>query len=569
LVPRIPTGSAILLDNSGLLAVGLGIADYFRRELDCDPVDVPSVEARDFYDEDPGLIATRLQTDARLERPVVIVSSIVSSGRSLDAMSRACRDAGFVDVQSLILFGADGTASTDEPVHMLAMDLTREDANDCRSCTEDRKPVVRIRRSTGLVEVSALVTKARITMSAGAQAASFFSRYAEVDGVVSVHKDQHDSRRHHVIDISVSTLVAEPAFAQRVESSLSPHAGRRVVVLHPEHDDAEALASLVGRVLDAIAIIRCDPTSLGQLAVEERQALADAELILVVDDVAITGTRMRQYRAHLNLHHIVDGKGIPEVGAFVGVLRPSSGDRREAILDLGDRPTRLLFAEELILPDWREPDCPWCHEYEQLRRARVARGSLMDARKSQLEKGGLTTELFLPFNVEQGPGSHGQLLGMFDPEVADPGDPMDLGPRSVFGELRDESQVFVAVASALQFMRDHADNNALSETYTSPISRVLAPDFYVSGRFYAPVILCSILRAARRFDLRATAIEPKLRQAVGERFSDLPAIRAEMLYAMYRGVLPMPTEAADRAMISEMDSSVSAFFRWFGGSATR
>jgi hypothetical protein len=221
--------------------------------------------------------------------------------------------------------------------------------------------------------------------------------------------------------------------------------------------------------------------------------------------------------------------------------------------------------EELLLPDWREPDCPWCLELKQLEAARVPVGSLLAERRERLRAGGLTEGLFLPFSGGTRPVGLGDVFGDGaggDDNRADGDSAMQLGPRSVFGPLRDESQVFVAVASALQNMRDAEQRNganALSEAYTSPISRVLAPDFYLSGRFYAPVILCSILRAARRFDLRATAVEVALRREVGERYADIAAVRAEVLYAIARGILPLPSEAGNQHMIEDMDQSVRSF----------
>jgi len=567
IVPQVPLQSTILLDSPGLLGVGLGIADYFRVELDCPSDMVPTVEARDYYGEEPALIACRLQSAANSDRPVVILSSIVSSGNSLDAMGSACADAGFEDVSSVVLFGGKGSDADSTPIQMLTMDLTSQPDDVCTSCLEERKPVVRIRRSTGLVEVSALIARARVTQSAGSLAADFFSRYRLYPGVVSVHNDQHDFRRHHVIDISLRTLAATPEFRSRCEAKLEPLRGRTVTVLHPAHDDARALATLVKEYSNAGVIIECNPALLGELSASEREGIRTADLVLVVDDVALTGSRLRQYRAFLNLYGLVDGAGRPEIGSFVGVLRPSSTDRRAAIMDMVDRPTGLLFAEELLLPDWRGPDCPWCAELRQIESMRIPRGSLLERRHSQLAAGGLTSELFIPYSSNDRPEAHGPLLGDADDteDIIDTGmsrDAMDLGPRSVFGDLQDESQIFVAISSALQVMRDRErkqQDNSLSETFTSPISRVLAPEFYLTGRFYAPVVLCSILRGARRFDLRAAAIEPALRQAVGERFVDLPALRGELLYAMARGVLPRPSEIAEPETRHGMDQSIRGF----------
>jgi hypothetical protein len=233
----------------------------------------------------------------------------------------------------------------------------------------------------------------------------------------------------------------------------------------------------------------------------------------------------------------------------------------------------LRSVEEMLLPDWQAADCPWCIELDQLASSPIEEGSLLWARRellrSSVHSSGLEHDLFIPWSPAHTFGhAEGEVLPP-PMEAALAGlavDELELGPRSVFGNLRTEAQVFVAVASAVQELRANGTPDSpgagLSESFTSPISRVLTPESYLSGRYYAPVILGSILRATRRFDLRATAIESRLRQQVGERLSDpASAARAEILYAIGAGQLPRPSELADPEVMSGGDPSVLEFLR--------
>jgi hypothetical protein len=371
-----------------------------------------------------------------------------------------------------------------------------------------------------------------------------------------------------------------------------------VVLLHPSHQGARAVAELTSDLLQergfGVTVVESDPHALRHLDSQDSATIRQARTLLIVDDVAITGSRLRRYRMWLNMRHLVNELGMPEVGAVLGVLRAASPERVESISNMVDRPDLLITVERLTLPDWGQDECPWCEELKRIRRYGAGRGSLMEERAQALQRGGLIRDLFLPVSrgvtagaildefsrqpsveearivelLSQGIGEQELLenLQEFKAEDHRGREALELGPRSIFGPLQTEAQVFTAVASSLQTLRSwerHPDRkkqgSSLSESFSSPIARVLAPEYFVSGRYYAPIVFASVLRAARRFDIRATAIEGRLRTAVGERFADHDVIRPEMLYAMARGLLPRPTESAIRDHQTGIDESVAEF----------
>jgi hypothetical protein len=587
--PQVVSGEIIVVDNPTLLATGFGISDYVRREIEIDGKFVPLVEARDFYGEQAATLAARLEAVAGgTSRPVVVLSSIVSTGRSLDALREACAEAGFTDVRDLVIFGDATNSSTPPALHQLPIDLSKHAAAECSYCHDEQLPVVRIRPETNLVEVSALVRESSLTLNAAAQVRDFFERYAEYEDVVMVHRDQHDSRRHHVIDFAVEALCDVPVFRTRLYARLREHQGKTAVVLHPQHAGARRIATEVAQFL-GLRRIEADPLQLGQLPDTARAVIRSCELLLVADDVSVTGSRLRQYRSQLNATRLIDFAGMPAVGAVFGVLRPASSARRQGIVDMVDRGPNgplLVAVEEVLLPDWFTPDCPWCREFEILSRVSIPAGTLLADRRDHLRQArrssGLIRDLFLPwapqmtFRVQGGellpPTADDEILTLaslgLNPDDAHGTDTLDLGPRSVLGELRTEAQVFVAVAATVQTLRDaeskRGAQNALSETFTSPTSRVLRPEHYMSGRFYAPVIVGSILRACRSFDLRATAVDRRLADQVNERMADSPAIRAEMLFAMARGLLPRPGAVRDASLLDLCDDSVRSALEQLG-----
>lgn len=569
--PKIPKHAVILVDNPSLLAAALGTADYLRRELSYTEDEAPVVESRDYYGESATYVATRIAKLApNTLRRVVVLSSIVSTGNSVRDLSVACTQAGYPSVYQLPIFGTiDHPIELEPPLHVLPFSFDRT-SGECRYCIDEQIPVVRIGGDNNLVEVTALCREATVNMPAAKQAREFFDRYSSDEMLVSVHRNQHDNRRHHMIDVDISRLLAESSglrsvFIDRLHESLVKFQGIRCVVVHPDHEQAAELAKASGQFLDC-PVICADPTEIANLPDWQRTELTAAACIVLVDDVCISGSRLRQYRKSLNAARVISEAGFPAVGAVFGLMRPPTEIARRHIVEMIDFSGTVQlasFVEELLLPDWPAQNCPWCEELAAIERATPEVGTLLETRARMLRESeqGLTTELFLPWNSVAFPKT-APLVPEDEPE-SHQGE-RELGPRSIFGDLKTEAQVFVAVACAIQNLRSwsevavlgETERKGLSESFSSPIARVLSPESYLSGRYYAPVILASILRAARRFDLRATVIEPRVRKRLGERLRDTQTHRAELLYAIGTGKLPTPSEVTDPDLKVGIDESI-------------
>ncbi len=143
-----------------------------------------------------------------------------------------------------------------------------------------------------------------------------------------------------------------------------------------------------------------------------------------------------------------------------------------------------------------------------------------------------------------------------------------MGRAEIFGANLTDAQLFASVASAIQKLRN---GKKLSERSQYPLSRVLDPHLYFSGRFYANRIVACILRAARRRDLRTVDIESVLRRAAGERLMEAESLelRAELILAMAQGKLPWPEEISRAVVLTEVDHPIREFAHWLHKDGSR
>jgi hypothetical protein len=240
----------------------------------------------------------------------------------------------------------------------------------------------------------------------------------------------------------------------------------------------------------------------------------------------------------------------------------------------------LCWAERIMLPDWRETECPWCDELVLLKRFK--RSSEMSpaldrrlARMADVSRG-LSRELFLPWNSNEAMAGLTADSWLTEDAWSEAAKQVDidfrgeeayrfgesydfeeLGTGSIFGECG-EIELFVSVASALERLRH---DRHLNEVFTVPVAKVLDPFLYFTGRFYAQAIVASLLRCARRHDLRTTKYEPALRRAVGERLTEFESrmVRPELVFAIARGVLPAPSELGLNEVLEGADVGVRNF----------
>ena len=330
-----------------------------------------------------------------------------------------------------------------------------------------------------------------------------FFRHYKGSEAIRIHRNAYDSRgqklRHHAFDIDVESLLTKPRFLKRFRQRLRDLQPPSLVVV-PSHDAGKQLGEEAVRFLAAtngqspqlIAHPDLDPRD---QSLRKVFTGTDTQTgILILDDVSTTGQRLSRFQAHLRAWNFCG-----HISYLVGVARPDDKQAwsdRVRNLRPGEHGHQndVECVEEIVLPNWREDECPWCIEYGWLSdviRAEGLCGASLDlvlARQQLLgtaaDDEGLTDEvLWIPQEQSRPTITRGSI---FLPHVG-----------------AAEADVVASVAGAIQRMRtDPAETQRLSADFPQP--RLLSPHNYLgpSPRFNDLILGMAILRSARRAELR-------------------------------------------------------------------
>jgi hypothetical protein len=548
LQPHVADRSIVLLDSGTIISLALNLDRYAHQSgFSRSPLTV--IECQRSYNQGDALLHDRLSTlvESESEAPrALILSSVVSSGQLAANMVDLAQGAGIEDIDGIGIYGSE---SAPGEVLCRPPDLGQHWPGD--SCPI-KTPTLPVAPSNYLLELTLQPQRTAIRVPNASQAWEFFDRYRGKDCLL-VHRDQHDRDRHHMIHVDAGRLARTDAFKPRLEQRLEdmPEID---VVLCPDHPAAIELANQVKNLLGT-EIVVADETELRHPPLEDEEKLKASRRILVVDDVVITGTRIRGYRHFLRGCDYLSGDS-PEIHLLVGVARTSDNTALQGIGDMVDVPDRFHPVENLLLPNWDHSDCPWCWEAQLLEKvaSSLPQSDRLSERIQALEDTGhgLRSDLFLPWSQ----GGERLPIGTWE-----------LGPGSVF-HADTQAEMFAAVASAIQSLRSAGD---LRERPTYPIAYVFNPSHWLTGRYYDPAITAAILRGSRRHDLRTAYVDPELLKALEGRLREEASreLRGEILLAMGRGHLPAPPEltgengaladpTADRAIVAMLRSAFGA-----------
>lgn len=518
LLPGLMKCSVIVLDSWTIMSLGLHASRY-AAQIEGSALAHMAVECRQRYDEPSEQLQSRLVGLANeTENPsALVVMSVSSTGASKEGLVKTCRDSGFLTVKDVSVFA--GTDQSGEAFCVIDDVATHWAESQCPRC-EVGSSRVRVMRDTYLLDLAATVRKdIAIRVNQIRQGTRFFERYAGL-GAISVHRNQEDDERHHMIHVNVGALLRSKAFLDQLDAELA-EVQEVDLVLCPDHIDGCGLARLVAEKLQ-IPWIAANPERLLDITGEDDQRLREARRVLVVDDIVMTGTRLRRYRNALHRRGIADDF---QLHFLAGVARPESIRALKGISDYTHDPDRFHHVELLLLPNWGVEECPWCLEKDLLRRYGsqvVDDTAALAERQRRLADvtGGLSDALFLEWLAGSPP----------------PTSPWQLGPDSVF-RAQTEPELFASICNALQVLRS---DELLNERFTLPVAKNLDRHLTISGRFYDSAITACLLRATRRHDLRSTATDPALEKEVNERLKDAPhvALHGELLFALARRHLP-------------------------------
>ncbi|MGH9800631.1 MAG: hypothetical protein ACRD82_09725, partial [Blastocatellia bacterium] len=149
----------------------------------------------------------------------------------------------------------------------------------------------------------------------------------------------------------------------------------------------------------------------------------------------------------------------------------------------------VSYVEKVILPDWMENECPWCKEEEALATLLNEDNRLGQAQNALNRR----RNLLVSIKEDQ---------GLKDNALWCVGDKPRLTPNSIFLEHNNETEadVIVAVAAALQQMRNSKDEkNKLETAY--PHITVIDSEDYLGDTFSDNILRLAIIRVAKRSEL--------------------------------------------------------------------
>jgi hypothetical protein len=558
LLPYVGEDTAVVVDSSTISLVALHLGQYLREEDLAPDLSVRLVEPMRGYDHAAAdnMIArlTAAMPDVHTRQRALVLVSIASTGGLARLGRTRMRDnLGFVQVRTVALFGpphdSEPIPHLDDVFCRLPADLDRTEADDCVECrpaVRGLSPALPISPDTYLLGVSQSTVATEISAAAVADVDQLVTRYHDT-GAFFAHRDEPPDRRrvrrrHHAIYVDVLRLADSEHFRQETARLARTLRGSVDALLAPDHPAAAAIVDIVQDELELPFVIR-DAEDLGKMTPEERKTI-DVPRLLIVDDAVITGGRLRGFRLGLLAEKIFPR----DLHLFVGLSRPQTEADELAIKNvvhqLGQREVTFHAVERMLLPNWQEDECPWCWERERIAEHGREQGDdvsdrLMDRHQALVAtQAGLTVNLF---------------WGLDDGHFP-------LGPNSVFGdENLSQAEVFAAVASSIQRLRS---DGYLDEQFTPPVSKVLVPEFWEVGRFYASPITASILRASRRHDLLAPVPGKRFIAAADARLREHASRnqRPEFLLALAAGKIPPTMGALDALTSEDMDPGMFSLF---------
>jgi hypothetical protein len=391
-------------------------------------------------------------------------------------------------------------------------------------------------------------TEIDIREKATASCLDFFTDYQGTTAF-SVHRDAVDSNRqrhrHHGIYLDVGRMLATDRFQKKLRTELASIAVCPKMIIVPPHTYGQVLLDFVRSVvqerfgtLPQVIVHRDLNPDLPETPKEAFAGSNTNDLVLILDDVSVTGDRLSKYQ--MNLRRL-NYRG--RIHYLIGVARPLSAmawKRRRGELafrpDLRGEPHLVAALETVILPDWTEKDCPWCREQAMLRTVYEDRNSLrgsssliaqrlLELNRAANEQGLITNAIWRPRATAR---------------------PV-LTRDSIFLAYRNatDADVIACVAAALQQMRTW-DDARLESTY--PHTTVLGANNFFGNRFNDTILKLAIVRCAGRSELRRQKDRPdqELRRHVrryllGDNVDpeDRDATRLELAVAILARKLPV------------------------------
>lgn len=505
IAPRVGTASIILLDSSTILSVGLRSAEYAIEAQKREAKDRLTVDALRGYREPEITLGPRLRrhTEHREEEKprLVFLESVSSTGELVDYIHETCGERLGFEVEALPIFSSatEGQEQAD-PLCQIGESNALEDP--CELCRKGSQRV-NLLPSSYTLEVAADIHAAKLTKADAERGKQYVEDYGGRE-CVSLHRTEPESGRHHMIYIDGGELLSSSqrfkARVRRELDSLDPPAG---AMMTPTHEAACKLGRYAEKRLQIPSLeldehdLPGDVDDVEQLPEPWLRGLREKPRLLLIDDVVITGARLRRYLNSLEpLFEAVEGL---QIAYLVGVARPDHHESLKTIPGMLMGRGTFRAVEEIVLPHWGPTYCPWCREQEVL--ATLTTGG------TQLE-GAVLKRYELLSDLDRGLRGDEALLSWDD-------SPIEGLPRSVFGEGQ-QVEMFLSVAAAVQTLRNEG---RLDEEFRPPVAKVLHPRETFDQRFFEYRIQTLILRACRPHDLNSRLAQRDLVKMLSTRLA--------------------------------------------------
>ena len=534
--PLLSDKTNILVDHWSMISIAYHVGQYASREgWISEPVNVQSVRS---YNESVDALSRRIggTFDRMNSDNGAILISVNSSGRlATNLLLPAMQQVGFRSPKTVAIAATSHSpVSNIEALTTLDEDFERHIPENCTACEADDSIVIPIPYDTYLLSLSAHVHRTAISTKHTNDSTKMISRYRDI-GAFKTHVT-HSDGRHHAYFVDLLPMLRQDIFHARATEKLQQWRKHDIdIVMHPRHQAARCLATIVAHELKIDTIIECDEKLEG-LGQEDIRTILEANRICIVDDVIISGSRLRGYRNSVNRHRRAFDQQDGELYCFIGVARTPSRKTLTSIADMF-RYARgnqcFLCVECIFLPNWGIKDCRWCAELRilnELPNTLQRLDFVRDRLKTLSEASGLVRDLF-----PQWPNDGINSL-----------DYWKLGPGSIFGSVQG-SDLAVSVASAVQLMRGKQRQSdgawlgsELDEVFQSPIAKILDPQFWATNRFYEPVLKASILRSTKAHDIVAPGCEKELIDELQDLVDDefIQGLGWELVLAMAINQLP-------------------------------
>lgn len=432
----------LLVDNPSTLIIALRLAQVFpdaKVRYDC-------VRA---YPETPNEVFELSQwLQQRLDGcgEIHCIVSVSSTGGLTAALERAAKELN-VGVHCSVLYG---TTPGLRDVPYCNLDIKdywhKENAASCPACHE-QQAVFRIDKARYFL-TQRNVSSVALPPPLFEKQRKFVEKYGQHDGILRTHVNDLScgNGKHRAFSIDVARLLEVKEFQDEVEARVREITPVPDLVVVPSHGGAQVVGRFVreklGLPVFVHATMRLDPANQEDCILAEK--LADAQSLLIVDDIAYSGERMQSYVKAIR----ESGKTYqaPPLITLLPLLAIPSNDGQFSTAIRGiesDHDGRVLKVSTLYqfpLPDWNDGSCPWCFESRRIRSQTGAFGEddsdETDARGALLDN--VETGLVAQEWISVATGQHVPVFGKDSPLLS-------AGALSI--------QVLFACASAVQQAR--------------------------------------------------------------------------------------------------------------------